>query len=246
MSHPSRAAAGAVFATTHWSVVLAARDGKEPAVDAALAQLCRTYWPPLYAFLRRTGCAPHDAEDLVQGFFERLVAERFLESVAREKGRFRSFLLAALRHHVANVRRGERTQRRGGGAVALALDDPVVSERCEAALAVASDPESTFDRVWAETVLAAAAAALRREQEAGGRGERFDVMRRWLAAEARPGEYETAAPGLGMSEGALAVAVHRMRQRFRELVRAEVAHTVAGPGEVDDELRHLLRILGSG
>ena len=130
--------------------------------------------------------------------------------------------------------------------MALALDDPVVSERCEAALAITTDPERVFDRVWAETVLAAAAAELRREQEADGRGERFGVLRRWLAAEARPGEYAAAAPALGMTEGALAVAVYRMRQRFRELVRAEVAHTVAGPGEVDDELRHLLRILASG
>ncbi|MBL9134485.1 MAG: sigma-70 family RNA polymerase sigma factor [Verrucomicrobiales bacterium] len=231
------------FATTHWSVVLSAQGQRRTEVDEALSELLRSYWPPLFAFLRRQGYAHADAEDLVQGFFERFLAEDFLRSVTREKGRFRSFLLAALRHHVANVHRHDRTQRRGGSRPHLCLEDPGALERCEASLATGLEPEVVFDRVWAETVLTNAAMALRLEYEASGRGSLYEVLRRWLAAEAKPGEYAAQAPALGMSEGALAVAVHRLRQRLRELARALVAHTVPTPGDVDDELRHLLKTL---
>jgi RNA polymerase sigma-70 factor (ECF subfamily) len=232
-----------VFATTHWSVVLGIGDARDAAAGEALTRLCQTYWPPLFAFLRRQGYAPHDAEDLVQGFFERFMAEEFWRDVHREKGRFRSFLLGALRHHVANVHRHDRAQRRGGSRVHVTLDEAGVSERCEAALATHAVAEQVFDRVWAETVLAQAGTALRREYEQGGKGVLYAGIRRWLASEARPGEYAGAAPALGISEGALAVAVHRMRQRFQQLVRAQVAHTVAAPGEVEEELRHLLAVL---
>ncbi len=233
-----------VFATTQWSVVLGARCGA-PEVREALARLCQTYWPPLFAFLRRQGYSAHDAEDLVQGFFERLLAEDFLRDVAREKGRFRSFLLAALRHHVANVHRHERTQRRGGSFPHVALDHPGVLDRCEAALATGCAPELVFDRVWAETVLAQAASRLREEYAASGRDCLYEGIRRWLAVEAAPGEYASAAPGLAISEGALAVAVHRLRQRYRHLARAQVAETVRAPGDIDEELQHLLRVMSS-
>ncbi|MCC7376797.1 MAG: sigma-70 family RNA polymerase sigma factor [Verrucomicrobiales bacterium] len=231
------------FATTHWSVVLSARGEHRPEVDGALAELLRSYWPPLFAFLRRQGYAVPDAEDLVQGFFERFLAEDFMKSVAQEKGRFRSFLLAALRHHVANVHRRDRAMRRGGVAVHVSLDDPAVWERCEAHLATGLEPEVLFDRVWAETVLARAAAELREEYRRSGRLELYEALRRWLAVEAKPGEYAAASSALGMTEGAMAVAVHRLRRRLREITRVLVAHTVSTPGEVEDELRHLSRTL---
>lgn len=231
------------FATTHWSIVLSARGERRPEVDGALAELLRRYWPPLFAFLRRQGYSIPDAEDLVQGFFERFLEEDFLRSVARENGRFRSFLLAALRHHVANVHRHDRALRRGGGAVHVPLDDPLAMERCEANLVAGLEPEVVFDRVWAETVLAHAAAELRREYEQSGRSELFEGLRQWLAVEAKPGEYAARAPSLELTEGALAVAVHRMRRRLREITRSLVAHTVPTPGEVEAELQHLLRAL---
>lgn len=234
---------GDAFATTHWSLVLGARDEGTDRGAEALAELCRVYWPPLYAWLRRRGYSPADAEDFVQGFFERFVAREYLQDVEREKGRFRCFLIGALRHYVLHAHRRDRTQRRGGALVHCAFEDPGVAERCEAAARSDQDPEVLFDRVWAETVLARAARELRREYAEAGKEAQFDGLRRWLAAEARPGEYASAAPGLGSSEGALAVAVHRMRQRYRQLVRLQVAHTVTTPDQVDGELRHLLRVL---
>lgn len=243
----------APFATTHWSVVLGARDGaqlgevegEDPRVSEALARLCQVYWPPLFAYLRRQGYAPHDAEDLVQGFFERLLAEGFLREVGREKGRFRSFLLAALRHHVANVHRHRKAQRRGGGRVPVAIDDPEVADRCQAAVSSGAEAELIYDRLWAETILAQAAASLRREYVESGRREMYEVLRVWLAAEAAPGDYATAAGRLGMSEGAVAVAVHRLRQLYRRRVRDQVANTVAAPDQIGEEMAYLFRILSS-
>ena len=232
-----------VFATTCWTVILSARDGAMERANEAMARLCRTYWPPLFAFLRRQGYAPADAEDLVQGFFERFLGGSFLRDVQRDKGRFRSFLLASLRHHVANVRRDQRTQRRGGQATHLTLDEPGALERCEAVLHTEAPDEVVFDRVWAETIMHNAAQRLRTEYVGSGRGELFEVLRVWLAAEARPGEYARVAPDLGLSEGALAAAVFRLRQRYRQLVREEVAHTVQSPAEIDEEVRHLLAVL---
>jgi DNA-directed RNA polymerase specialized sigma24 family protein len=231
------------FATTHWTVVLSARDQTNPAAPDALAQLCQTYWPPLFAFLRRGGHPPADAEDLVQGFFEQLLARESLRQVAREKGRFRSFLLKSLQNHVANQGRDRRTQRRGGGQTHLRLEDPVWRGRCEQALQTGGTSAEVFDRVWAQTTMAAAAAALRREYEQSGRAALYAVVHRWLAAEARPGDYAAAAPSIGLTEGALAAAVFRLRQRFRQLIRQEIAHTVQSPLEVDEELRHLLKVL---
>ena len=231
------------FATTHWSLVLGAKDEGGDRAGDALAELCRIYWPPLYAWLRRNGYSAADAEDFVQGFFERFVAREYLQGVEREKGRFRCFLIGALRHHVLHTHRHDRAQRRGGSAAHYGFDEPGVAERCEAAARSVQDPEVLFDRVWAETVLARAARELRREYTESGKERLFEVLRRWLATEARPGDYAEAAPGLGVSEGALAVAVHRMRQRYRQLVRLQAAHTVSTPEQVDDELRYLLRVL---
>ncbi|MBI3415630.1 MAG: sigma-70 family RNA polymerase sigma factor [Verrucomicrobia bacterium] len=231
------------FNTTHWSVVLNAGDEAAPQANAALAQLCETYWPPLYAFLRRDGHDPANAEDLVQGFFECFLERKYLHDVDRERGRFRSFLLAALRHYVMNERRDARTQRRGGGATQLTFDVPGVAERCEAAAKIEQEPHLIFDRVWAETIMENAARRLRANYSEAEKTQLYETLRVWLATEARPGDYAVAAQTLGVSEGAIAVAVHRLRQNFRRLVRAEVAHTVSSPAEVDEEMRHLLRVL---
>jgi RNA polymerase sigma-70 factor (ECF subfamily) len=232
----------AQFTTTRWTVVLRAAGPDDQRLDA-LEQLCRAYWPPLYAFMRRQGHSPEMAEDIVQGFFERFLAKDYLRSVDPDKGRFRSFLLAALRHYAANVRRDGRTERRGGDAVFLDVHEPGVAGRCEAALQADSRPEVVFDRVWAETVMNSAARRVRAEYCDDGKVALYEVIRAWLATEARPGDYVTAAHSLGMSEGAIATAVHRLRQRFRQLVRAEVAHTVQSPAEVEDEMKYLLEVL---
>jgi len=245
VSQPASADANggsAQFTTTRWTVVLRAA-GPDAQQFEALDQLCRTYWPSLYAFLRRQGHAPEVAEDVVQGFFERFLAKEYLRNVSPDKGRFRSFLLASLRHYAANVRRGGRTKRRGGASVHVDINDPGVAGRCEAALQTDPRPEVVFDRVWAETVMDAAARRLRAEYFGDCRGALYEVIRVWLASEARPGDYALAAQALGTSEGSVATAVHRLRQRFRQLVRAEVAHTVQSPTEVDDEMTYLLEVL---
>lgn len=234
-----------IFSTTHWTVVLSARDGGTGVADEPLAALCRTYWPPLYAFLRKQGFSAQEAEDLVQGFFEKFLARDYLRDVAREKGRFRSFLLASLRHYVSNELRAYRAQRRGGGQLAIPLDDPGVRERCEATAALLAEPEAAYDRVWATTLMDRAAHALRSEFAESGRLTLFESLRVWLVREPAVGEYADVGPRLGMTEGALAVAVLRMRRRFRELIRTEVAHTVQRPDQIDEEMSHMLRVLTS-
>lgn len=229
-----------VFATTCWTEVLSARTDGAPAGGEALARLCAAYWPPLYAFLRRDGCTPEEAEDLVQGFFEQFIAGDYLRDVARDKGRFRSFLLGCLKHYAANVRRERRTQRRGGSAPHFSLGDPDALERCEAALVAQPPDSSVFDRVWAETIMHKSVARLRQEYSAAGKEALFDKLCRWLASEAKAGDYAREAPALGLSEGALAAAVFRLRQRFRQFVREEVGHTVQSPADIDGEMQHLL------
>lgn len=232
-----------VFATTHWTVVLGARESGDGAAVAALGHLCKTYWPPLYTFLRRQGHAPHDAQDLVQGFFEQFLDRGMLRVVDPDKGRFRSFLLASLRNYVANQQREERTQRRGGRAQRIPLDEPGVLERCEADWGRDAAPEMAFDRVWAETIMSQAARRLREEYESRGRRGLYETLCRWLASEAAPGEYAIVAPSIGLTETALAAAVYRLRQRFRELIREEVGHTVQTPDAIPDEVQYLLKVL---
>lgn len=243
--NPNSQTSQAGFATTHWTIVLSARHAGEAPANEALSRLCQIYWAPLYAFLRREGHAPADAADLVQGFFEKLLAREGLRHVARGKGRFRSFLLKSLRHYVANQRRDQRTQRRGGALVHVSLDDETARERCESSLRTGAAPDAVFDRVWAQTMMANATAELRREFEQGGRGPTYRAISRWLAKEPAPGEYARAAQTLGTTEGAIAAAVFRMRQRLRQLIRAQVAHTVAAPDEIEDEMHYLLHVLVS-
>lgn len=225
------------FPATQWSVVLAASRG-DAFGEAALETLCRAYWPPLYAYLRRDGHPVEEAKDLVQGFLVRLLARGDLRAVAPENGRFRAYLLAGLRHFlVSEVRRGAALKRGGGVSfVSLEGDDEVLAgpEWWDAS----NPPEAAFDRCWAETVLAQALQALRREYGQRGKADQFEALRETLTGDP-DGGYADLGRRLGLSEGAVAVAVHRLRSRLREVVRGLVAETVASPTELEDELRHL-------
>jgi RNA polymerase sigma-70 factor (ECF subfamily) len=231
------------FATTHWSVVLTAGQAASPDAQAALEKLCRDYWRPLYAYVRRRGHNFHDAQDLTQEFFARLLQENSLAAVDRGRGRFRSFLLGAFNHFLANEYDRANAAKRGGGRVVLAWDD----QAAEAASSPETDthlsPERAYDKRWAITVLEQAFARLRDEFVAAGRSPLFDELKAFLADGTDSGDYPAVGTKLGMKANAVAVAVHRLRQRYREIVRAEVAHTVGSPGEIDEEIRHLFAAL---
>ena len=230
------------FHTTHWSMVLHAR-GDSAGAQAALAKLCAAYWYPLYAFVRRQGLGEHDAQDLTQEFFARLLQKGWLGDVERERGRFRSFLLAAMKHFLANEWDRSRAKKRGGGVATLALDAMSAETRYRHEPADTQTAEKLFDRRWAMTLLDQVLARLRAEMLAAGKLADFDALKFCLSGEKTA--YAEVARTLDMSEGAVKVAVHRMRERYRALLRAEVAETVAGPEEIEDELRALLAAVSS-
>ncbi len=237
---PSRAAG---FAATHWTVVLAAARGEEPSrAAAAMTELCRTYWYPLYAFLRRRGHEAHEAEDLTQEFFARLLGPHFLAAVDRRKGKFRSFLLAALKHFLADQRDRAAAQKRGGGQVVLSLDRLDAETRYAREPAQDLTPEKMFEKQWALSVLERVLSRLHDELVAEGKAALFEALKDTLTG-AGAGGYAALGGRLGMSEGAVKVAAHRLRRRYRALLREEIAQTVAGPDEVDDEIRYLLACL---
>ncbi len=232
-----------MFATTHWTVILTAKDASQPEAQEALARLCRTYWAPLYSYLRRDGHSSHDAEDLVQAFFERFLEKNFLKDVQRERGRFRSFLLGALRHFIFNENRASKRLRRGGQLLRISLDVPEEELRCQSEMAHAGTPEKAYDRRWAQTIMANARRRLRDEMTSAGKSRNYEILEQWLATDPSPGEYEAAAPDLSLSPRSVGVAVFRLRQRFRELVRIEVADTVAEMDDVQEEMRYLLEVI---
>lgn len=232
------------FATTHWSLVLAARDRAEPGADDALASLCGLYWYPLYAYVRRRGHGADEAHDLTQEFFARLLEKDFLAGVDRGKGKFRAFLLAACNHFLANERDRVRAKKRGGGRAIRSLSAADAEGRYNAEPADAQTPEKLFERRWALALLQQVMARLRDEFEAKGKGRLFDQLRGFLVGEKGAG-YRQAANELRLSEGAVKVAVHRLRQRYRELLHEEIARTVGGPDEVEEEIRALFAALGS-
>jgi DNA-directed RNA polymerase specialized sigma24 family protein len=242
-SGEAEAMANRWFATTHWSVVLAAAGTSSPGSDGALERLCRTYWYPLYAFIRRKGDGAHEAEDLTQGFFARFLARRDLEDVAREKGRFRTFLLCAVDHYLANEWDKTRRLKRGGGLAFLPLETAQAEERYGQAPADAGTPERVFDRRWAETMLEVVLARLRAEYADAGKDSRFEVLKAFLLGEPEAEGYGAVAARLGMTAPGVKSAVHRMRGRFRDLFREEIAHTVATRAEIDEELRYLVRLM---
>jgi RNA polymerase sigma-70 factor (ECF subfamily) len=235
---------GAHFGQTQWSVVLAAAGKRDFALaQPALEKLCRVYWLPLYTFIRRQGESPHDAQDLTQEFFARLLEKDFLGSVDQTKGRFRSFLLASLKHFLSHQRDRARAQKRGGGQTLLSLDFSDAETSIGFQPADEQTPEKAFDKRWALTLLEQSLARLRKEYSDRGRLEIFEQLKTTLTEGRSDVAYAEIAARLGMSEASVKMAVHRLRQRYREVLRAEIAETVAQESEVEDELREVFRAL---
>jgi len=231
------------FAATHWSVVLAAGQESPERRIAALESLCRTYWEPLYAYLRFLGHDTHGAQDLVQAFFAHLLSGDRLQGLGPEKGKFRSFLLASLNHFVADDRDRTNAAKRGGGQMMVSLDEQSAEAHFVADYSTSQKPEALFDRRWAMTTVNRAFLALQNEFLAAGKAAQFLELSVFLATEGGAADYSAVGTKLGLAPGAVAVAVHRLRHRYRECIRAEVAQTVAAPQDVDDEMRYLLEVL---
>ena len=238
-SSQSLSAPGDVFATTQWTVVLAAGQRSTPQSDQALEQLCKTYWFPLYAFVRRHGHTKEDAEDLTQAFFARFLAKNYLDGLSAERGRFRAFLLASLKHFLANEWDKSRRRKRGGGTAPLSLDWQIADTQFQVADRNEPSPDKVFDREWAVTLLAKVIERVRAECEAENRGKQFAELKVFLTAGKGELSHADAARKLGMDETAVRVAVHRLRKRYRQLLRDEIAQTLSDPAMVDEEMRAL-------
>jgi RNA polymerase sigma factor (sigma-70 family) len=233
-----------IFATTRWTVVMQAGTDS-PSARQALETLCRNYWYPLYAYVRRQGHGPHDAQDLTQTFFARLLEKNYLADVQREKGRFRSFLLASLKHFLANEWDRERALKRGGGQRLIALDDDSAESRYKLEPKDELSADKIYERRWALTLLDQVLSRLRSEFEAEGKLEEFEMLKQYLSAGRTSVSYAHAAEKLGTTEGAVKVAVHRLRKRYRELLRAEIGQTVATASEIEAEIRYLFAALSA-
>jgi RNA polymerase sigma factor (sigma-70 family) len=234
-----------VFLTTHWSVVLAVAGNDTARAQAALEKLCQTYWYPLYAYVRRRGHSVADAQDSTQEFFARLLAGNWVGDADRTKGRFRTFLLTALNRFLANEWDRTRAKKRGGGVVTVPLDTAIAESRYCADAANPLAPDRLYDRQWAMTLLDRALARLESEQQQADKADEFAVLSPALTAERGDIPYADMAAKLGHNEPAVRMAVHRLRKRFRELFREEIAQTVADPAEVEEEIRHLLAALSA-
>ncbi len=228
-----------VFVTTRWTVVLQAGRKSSPHSERALAELCQSYWYPLYAYVRRRSRSREDAEDLTQAFFQQFLRKNHLEGLSADQGKFRAFLLAALKHFLANEWDKAGRQKRGGGMPHLSLDWQQADERFQAELPDHDSPDRIFDREWALALLEQVIARLKAECCSEGRGQLFDQARGYLMLGEDAIPYAEAARNLGLEEGAVRVAVHRLRKRYRKLLRAEVAETVNDPDQVHEELRSL-------
>jgi DNA-directed RNA polymerase specialized sigma24 family protein len=231
------------FHTTSWTLVLAASRDSAADSAAALTRLCQTYWHPVYAFIRRRGYDPDQAQDLSQGFFALLLEKNYLQDADRERGRFRSFLLTSVKHFLANEWDRSHALKRGGGRVPIAID-VLEAERWYAPAAVeANTPERVFERRWAISLLEHVIAQLRAEFAATGKADLFDRLSTFLSPDADRVGYDEAAAQMNMSAGALRMAVHRLRRRYRALLRDQIAATVSSPEETDDEIRFLMATL---
>lgn len=233
------------FVTTRWTVVLSAGHKSSPHSDQALAELCQTYWYPLYAYVRRQGHAKEDAEDLVQAFFEKFLEKNYLEGLSAGRGKFRAFLLASLKHFLANEWDKSQRQKRGGGVPHLSLDWQTADQRFHLDPPDPSSPDQTFDREWALALLERVIARLREECAADGRTALFEQAKGYLMVGEKTIPYADAAQSLKMDEGAVRVAVHRLRKRYRYLLRDEIAQTLDDPAQVAEELRSLQAALAS-
>jgi RNA polymerase sigma factor (sigma-70 family) len=233
------------FRTTHWSLIVAARDGESAEARAALAGLCEAYWYPLYAFIRRQGHSMEDARDLTQEFFALLLEKDYLGAVDREKGKFRSFLLTACKHFLANEYDRAHALKRGGGVAIRSLDSGAAEKRYSQEPAHDVTPERLFERRWALVLLQNVLARLRQEHEQSGKVKLFEQLKAFLAGDGPALRYAKAAEALKLSSGAVKVAVHRLRGRYRELVYEEIARTVDNPAMVEAEVRDLFTALES-
>jgi len=228
--------------TTNWSVVLEAQ-GQSPAAQEVLEKLCRTYWRPIFAFLRRQGISPEEAEDITQGFFAQLLERRSLDAVRKEKGRLRSFLLGALKYFVVDEQRRAMAVKRGKGQRLIPLEELRADERIEMEPSDPMTAEMIYERRWALTVLERVLSRLKDEYVAAGNAALFDALKELLPDEpGSPSQAEIAAR-LGMTENAVRQAFYRFRQRYQALLREEIANTVATPGDIEDELRHLISVV---
>jgi RNA polymerase sigma-70 factor (ECF subfamily) len=233
---------GAAFATTHWSVVLEAQ-GESPAAQEALEKLCRTYWRPIFAFLRRQGFRPEEAEDITQGFFAQLLERRKFSALRKEKGRLRSFLLGALKYFLADEQRRAMAIKRGRGQRLIPLEELRADDRIDMEPSDPMTAEMIYERRWALTVLERVLSRLKDEYLAADNSALFDSLKELLPDEpGSPSQAEIAAR-LGMTENAVRQAFYRFRQRYQSLLREEIANTVATPGDIEDELRHLIAVL---
>ena len=234
---------GAVaFTTTHWSVVLTAQ-GESPAAHEALEKLCRIYWRPIYSFVRRQGIGPEEAEDITQGFFAQLLERRSLSAVRKEKGRLRSYLLGALKYFVADEQRRAMAIKRGKGQRLIPLEGLRADERIEMEPADPVTAEMIYERRWASTVLEQVLSRLKDEYQAAGNATLFGSLKELLPDEPGAPSQAEIAERLGITENAVRQAFYRFRQRYQSLLREEIAHTVATPGDIEDELRHLIAVL---
>jgi RNA polymerase sigma-70 factor (ECF subfamily) len=240
----SSAHAASDFRTTHWSVVLAAADTDSPRRQSALSALCQSYWYPLYAFARRQGRNPQEAEDLTQDFFARLLAKNGLASVSRGNGRFRSFLLASLKNFLANDWDRNHAIKRGRDFVIISWDEQSAEQRYLVEPRHEATPEKLFEQSWALTVIEGVLEQLRKEYADAGKGRLFEAIQTYLSGDDGADTYAAMAAKLNMTEGAVKMAVLRLRENFRHRLRAEIAQTVGDTGEIDDELRHLFACLG--
>jgi RNA polymerase sigma factor (sigma-70 family) len=231
------------FLATRWSIVLRASRPGTPEAAEALEVLCRTYWYPIYGYVRSRGRGPDDAQDLVQEFFARLLEKNWLADIKQQTGKFRCFLLTAVKRFLLNDFDYRNAKKRGGGRAVLSLDQELAEGRFLAEPVIDETPERIFDRRWALAVLDQAFTSLRSEVSQAGKGKEFEELGSFLSREAEPGEYARIGTELGLSPSAVAVAVHRLRQRYREVLRQCVAGTMVEPWQADEEIRHLIAAL---
>lgn len=231
------------FETTRWTMVLTARDSESGESDRAMEELCRTYWEALYLYVRRSGYSPEDASDLTQAFFARLLDKRYINDVDREKGKFRSFLLKALNHFLADEWRRSKALKRGGQFTFVPIDTDDLEARLALEGEAGMSPDIAYDRSWAIAVFDRAMERLRNESTRSGKASVFETLKEYLSSPGEPGNYAISGARLGLSGRAVAVHVHRLRRRYGQLIYEEVSQTVADPEQVDEELQHLLQVL---
>ncbi len=234
------------FQTTSWSLILQATTGQSTAAREALARLCERYWPPVYAFIRRRGLPPADAEDLTQSYFARFFEKDYIGDFRPEAGRFRTFLRASVSHFLANEWDRERALKRGGGQILISLDAATAEERLRLEPVDRLTPEAVFERQWAVAVLTRCLERLRDEQTASGGRDRFERLKPFLTGEGSDADYATLARQFGLGDSTIRVAVHRLRKRFCAVLREEVGETVSDPAEVNGEIRWLLEAVRGG